>query len=398
MIIDLRARLAERVDHIPLVEVVSARDRHRGVAHERGREHTESIEHDALRVVEHRIRPLDRRPQRLVPLHPAPAAPAEQPEPLIEVSGDLGRLHRHDPRRRELDRQRNVVEPLADLLDRHPRCVVDREVAHRSRPIDEQPERVLRGDRAEAVHVLTLDRQRLPARRNDANRRAAAQHELGKLRGRVEQVLAVVEHEEQLLALQEVDDALPAGHARPVGTSNVAAITSTRLSASSAEANSHSQAPSGNSGTTSAATCIASRVLPTPPTPVSVTRWCSPIRRPITATASTRPTKLVTCTGRFPGRAVDRPQLREARRQALVDQLEHPHRLREIPEAVLTEVPQRDVGHDLVGGGRHQHLAAVADRHEPGGPVHRRPEVVTVAFHRLTGVHGHANRREALAQ
>ncbi len=54
-------------------------------------------------------------------------------------------------------------------------------------------------------------------------------------------------------------------------TRSVAATVSHAASGSVTGASSQNHAPSGNSATTSAATCSASRVLPTPPTPVNVT-------------------------------------------------------------------------------------------------------------------------------
>ena len=63
----------------------------------------------------------------------------------------------------------------------------------------------------------------------------------------------------------------PARALTPKVTATICAIDSR----SSATASSHSQAPSGKRGSTSAATWIASRVFPTPPTPVMVTRRAS---------------------------------------------------------------------------------------------------------------------------
>jgi len=86
-------------------------------------------------------------------------------------------------------------------------------------------------------------------------------------------------------------------------TPSVEATTCTNDSASRAVASSHSHAPSTNRGATSAATCIASRVLPTPPTPVTVTRRVSRSAATSEATSSSRPTNEVSCTDRFPGTA-----------------------------------------------------------------------------------------------
>ena len=48
-----------------------------------------------------------------------PIARREQPQPLIEPSGDVGRRHpAHARAAGELDRERHVIEPLADLDDR----------------------------------------------------------------------------------------------------------------------------------------------------------------------------------------------------------------------------------------------------------------------------------------
>ncbi len=86
-------------------------------------------------------------------------------------------------------------------------------------------------------------------------------------------------------------------------TPNAVATTSGTAAGSPTGANSTSHSPSANSPASSAATWIAMRVLPTPPTPVRVTsRWaltCSAS----SFTATSRPTKLVVCPGRFPGTA-----------------------------------------------------------------------------------------------
>ena len=76
-------------------------------------------EHPAVRV-EQVVRPLDRRPQRPVALHPGPPTGGEEPETVVEQGRDVGRGEALHPRRGQLDRQRNAVEPPADLLDGEP--------------------------------------------------------------------------------------------------------------------------------------------------------------------------------------------------------------------------------------------------------------------------------------
>ena len=66
-------------------------------------------------------------------------------------------------------------------------------------------------------------------------------------------------------------------------------------------ASSTSHTPSANCGVRSAATWSASRVLPTPPTPVNVTnRWVC-IKSVSSLTSASRPMKLVAWAGRLPG-------------------------------------------------------------------------------------------------
>ena len=101
---------------------------------------------------------------------------------------------------------------------------------------------------------------------------------------------------------------LPGRRAMP----STAATASGTAAGSVTAANSKNHTPSGNSSANRAATSIASRVLPTPPTPVNVTN-----RRVRTAdcsspTSDSRPINPVTAAGEFPGLIFDRPQRRNS--------------------------------------------------------------------------------------
>jgi len=78
-------------------------------------------------------------------------------------------------------------------------------------------------------------------------------------------------------------------------------IASSIASGDATGASSTSHAPSGKVGTTSAANCTAIRVFPTPPTPDSVRTRVSSNALAYSTSSRSRPTKLVACTGRFPG-------------------------------------------------------------------------------------------------
>jgi hypothetical protein len=73
--------------------------------------------------------------------------PAEQREPVGETLRDLLRREGPQPRRGELERERQAVETLAQLRDRREGLVVQLEVAARSRPFHEEMRRVGVGQR-----------------------------------------------------------------------------------------------------------------------------------------------------------------------------------------------------------------------------------------------------------
>ena len=85
------------------------------------------------------------------------------------------------------------------------------------------------------------------------------------------------------------------------GTPNASRIVAATSAPSSSAASDANHTPSVNSDAESAATCSASRDLPTPPGPVSVTSRSLVTSPASSFTSSVRPTKLVRCTGRLPG-------------------------------------------------------------------------------------------------
>ncbi len=186
----LRHQLRQRVEHIPRFDTISHHDRLRGCSVETPREDTETVEHRPLTLTEQRIRPIDRRLQRLMPFLRAPPPTREQPEPLIEQPSDLQRRHRHDPRRRELDRKRDPIETPTDLADRIRVRRIEHERRTRGlRTFHEQHRRVVRGrsrtdlrerERPQRPHMLAVHRERLPTCRQDPHSCALPQDPLGE--------------------------------------------------------------------------------------------------------------------------------------------------------------------------------------------------------------------------
>ena len=225
----LRGQIVERVAHIPGGEPVVARDRGRGVGVEAPGEDPEAVEDRAFAFVEQRIGPLDGCPQRLLTLDAAAPAAGEEPEPLVEQPRDLGRTHAGNPRGGELDREWDRVEASTDFHDLlRVRRVELQARPGRLRPIHEQLHRFTRRDFLQARLRRRWDAQRrhpqqslpghaerLPARRQHPHPRRRAQDRLGDLGRCVQQVLAVVQHDQRLLARQVVTDALGQRPPRP---------------------------------------------------------------------------------------------------------------------------------------------------------------------------------------
>ena len=241
--------------------------------------------------------------------------PVSRCETIIEPGRELFDPERIRPRRRQLDRQRDAVEMPANRRDRRGNAPVRRELRlRRARPRNEQPhgavsQRVLRvlaalrrdGKRRHPVKPLALCSQRLAARRHHPRCRVGAKQCLGHARRGVDEMLAIVEHQQELLRGERVRDAfgrynVPA-RSRP---SAVATVAGTR-SGSDSGASSMAQTPSANLGSRCRATSKPRRVLPIPPAPVRVTRRWAAVRPRISSNSTSRPISSETGSGRFVG-------------------------------------------------------------------------------------------------
>ena len=195
----LRHQRRQRLGDLPTVELVGAGDCDRGGCVERADEDAEAVEHDPFVVAQELVRPLDRRPQSLLAFDAAAAPTGEEPEPLVEVRGDVGRAHRRRARRRELDGQRDPVHPPADLADGGPLLVVPGRLrACVGSAIGEQPHRRAldqvapvggrrgRRQRPHSHDALAGHVERLAARRDHAHVGARPHHRVGERTGVVQ--------------------------------------------------------------------------------------------------------------------------------------------------------------------------------------------------------------------
>ena len=110
-------------------------------------EHREASEELAVGLLEHVVAPRDRAAQGLLPSRKVARARRQQPEPIAQPAEHRLGSQDPDPRRGELDRQRQAVEADADLGDRRRVLVRDLEPGpHRPSALDEQRDRLVLGE------------------------------------------------------------------------------------------------------------------------------------------------------------------------------------------------------------------------------------------------------------
>ena len=147
--------------------------------------------------------PPDGRAQRPLTTRPLRGPVGRQVEPRGEVVRHLVEGHLAHSCRRELDGERQPVEPGADPLDRRDAASVEAMVG-RGRSRGEERHRVVHVQRAELPDVLAVHPQRNPAGHHHLHavaRSEQARHQVG---GGLD-LLEVVEHEEEAPAGDVVD-------------------------------------------------------------------------------------------------------------------------------------------------------------------------------------------------
>jgi len=163
-----------RVDRVPVADHLG---RLQGAA---SREHRQPGQQDLFGLGEQPKRPVDRGPQRLVACRRVAAVCREHHETALQPPGQLGRGHRRYPRRRQLDRQGDPVQPPDHRRDRRRVLGRHRETGlDRGRAVGEQPHRLRLRDGRQAGagagqlqrrhrrEPLPADPQALPAGRQD---------------------------------------------------------------------------------------------------------------------------------------------------------------------------------------------------------------------------------------
>jgi hypothetical protein len=203
-------------------EIVRA-DGLRGIDGEPAGEDREPLQEALLRLGEQLIAPVQRRTQGAVARQRRTAAAAEQTEDVVQAPRDLLGGYHPDAGGGQLDRQRDAVEPAADLRDRGAVRLAEAEGGeHGARAVDEELHRLAGGQplRGELLRVvgererghqpgrLARNAERLAAARQQREARAAPQQRIGERGAGVDQVLAVVEHEQKRARLEVLGERL----------------------------------------------------------------------------------------------------------------------------------------------------------------------------------------------
>jgi hypothetical protein len=154
-------------------------------------------------------------------LHRTPATARQKLEPTVETRRQIPRVHGRYSGRGQLQRERYSVELATHLRDGVSVLVSQRKVVlDRASALDEELRRVCRGDlsdtatwrgrgqRGHRQDAFTVDPQTFPACRQHRYARTRPLEGLDQGRRRRQQVLTVVEHQQQLLAVEKLHQRL----------------------------------------------------------------------------------------------------------------------------------------------------------------------------------------------
>lgn len=182
-------------------------------------EHGQPSEQHPLRPREQLVAPVHCVAQCLLAGVRGPAAGREHREPVNDAVGELTRREARQARRGQLQSKRDSVEPAADHADSRQLVVVEDEIGRRLvRPVQEQSRRgearhpggrgarVRDRERPDRQLDLSGHGQRLPAGGHDPQVRAVAQHGFDEGGDRLDEVLAVVQHDEDVAGPEVADE------------------------------------------------------------------------------------------------------------------------------------------------------------------------------------------------
>ena len=307
---------------------------------------------------------------------------------LVEPPRDVGRHHSPNVRGGELDRERHVIQAVADLDHRGFVLVGQVEVGSgHARPVDEQLDAVARHaprarQRGDCPRVLAAYAQGRLTRRQHRDRRRFLQHAVYDARDAGEQMFAVVDHHQRRTRCrpraQRIERRLPLPLRHPERFEDGRGDQGRPLRAHERR-KPHAVGKHGRDfgRDLQRQTRLADPARPGQRHQPLVRHECGQLLHLVGPADEAR-----ALHRQVARKLVERVQ----RRELLGPELPDDHRVPKVAQAVLAEVAQRQARHEIRGDAREQHLATVARGHDPRGAVDRRTEVVTVALLHLARV------------
>ena len=210
----------------------------------------------------------------------------------------------------------------------------------------------------------------------------------------VQHVLAIVEDQQSRTAVHGSGDALGDSHARLLGDAQHGRDRFGHRGRISRPRPVRSpNTPSGNPSASRAATSNASRVLPTPPTPVNVTSRCALSAVSSSATFRFAADQAGVGRSEISRNRIDGLQRREVGRAGRRPGPGTPRPAWRCRVTAAAPIDKIDAAEQTRRGAVDQDLSAVACGHHPCGSVEHRAEVVVSAEFGLTGRDAHPHRQ-----
>ena len=401
---------AEQVGDVEDLEVAEAAHRLGGVQVEALGEHRQPPQQRLLGPGQQRIGPLDRRPQGLLPLQRGAAAPGQQPEALVQPVVQAGQGHRAQPGGGQLDGERHAVQPPAHRHHQPGGLLVSGQAdALRSGPVDEQRDcvgglwrpgvRIVgsgQRQRRHPVNGLPADAERLAAGGQQMRPRAAPHDQLSGLGTAADQMLAVVQHDQDVLRGQRIDQRLGDRQARLPGDPQRSGNARRHRILVGDRRQLHQPDPVTRPVQQLGGHLQAQPGLAAPPGPGQRDQARGlhqrPDLRPLPAAAD-EPRQLGREIVRQ-RRAAQRAQRRELRPRALRVQLEDLFRAAQVLQPVNAQVRQRRARRERVPDQRgrrlgEQGLSPVRHGCQPGGAMNIQAHQAGGRLRRFTGMYAH---------
>ncbi len=210
--------------NVARVEIIVGDRRARGLTRETSAEHRQTTKRRLLVLIEQPVAPVEKRGHRSLSFGQVSVAGAEQSQTVVEPLEDLVDVEDRNAGGRDLQREWQPVQPLADVRDHLVRLIRDLEV-DASRPCAVDKELRRDGDRQgrDSNDDLPADAEGPSARREDADARADRDELSRERRGSLEVALRVVEQDEGRARSKVIEHIGPSvsGHALPVNADRV---------------------------------------------------------------------------------------------------------------------------------------------------------------------------------